>query len=172
MIVVEDSLTEIIKYIPKVQINVSIASKAQFIWGDANELNRYIASKKSNSYPLIWLLPSEDIYEGSKGQTVDKECTFIIATRETRTDLLNAERYRNSFKWVLNPLTANLIHGLSSSNITSRSGEEYQILKLPNYSDDQIKNGTIDLWDAISLKINIRFTNNVENLKPIIYENS
>tara|TARA_R110002167_G_scaffold313655_1_gene519315 strand:- start:12667 stop:13185 length:519 start_codon:yes stop_codon:yes gene_type:complete len=172
MIVTEDSLASIIDGFPSIQINSSTNLKPQFGWGDDKELNRYIALRKSKSYPLIWLLPSEDLYEGSTGQSVVKECTFIIATRETRTMLLNEARYKASFAIVLNPLTDNLIKGLSSSNITSRSNSEYKIIKLPNYSDDEIKNGTIDLWDAISLKIDIRFTNNLKNLKPIIYENS
>ena len=97
----------------------------------------------------------------------DKELNRYIALRKS-----NEARYKASFAIVLNPLTDNLIKGLSSSNITSRSNSEYKIIKLPNYSDDEIKNGTIDLWDAISLKIDIRFTNNLKNLKPIIYENS
>ncbi|WP_340156245.1 hypothetical protein [uncultured Winogradskyella sp.] len=158
---------------PAIQINSSKTSKPKFHWGDKRELNRYIQVMKEGSYPLIWLLPSINRYEGIGGQSVTKECSFIIATRETRKSLFNNERYLKSFDFVLNPLTSNLIHGLSSSNITSRIGNNHETLNEPNYSeDDGESNGTIDLWDAISLTINVRFTSNIKNLKPIIYETS
>jgi hypothetical protein len=171
MIVVEHSIRDIISGMPAIQINPSKSSLPKFHWGDKKELNRYIQAKKDSVYPLIWLLPSINTYEGNTSQSVTKECSFIIATRETRKALFNNERYLKSFDHVLNPLTANLIHGLTSSNITSRIGNDYETLNLPDYSDDDGEtNGTIDLWDAISLTINVRFENNIKNLKPIIYE--
>tara|TARA_R110000782_G_scaffold152954_1_gene245523 strand:- start:2192 stop:2713 length:522 start_codon:yes stop_codon:yes gene_type:complete len=171
MIVVEHSIRDIIKGMPSLQINPTKSSLPKFHWGDKKELNRYIQVMKEGSYPLIWLLPSVNTYEGNTGQSVTKECSFIIATRETRQSLFNNERYLKSFDIVLNPLTANLIHGLTSSNITSRIGNNYETLNEPNYSeDDGESNGTIDLWDAVSLTINVRFTDNIKNLKSIIYD--
>jgi hypothetical protein len=169
MIVVEHTIQKIVDTIPSIQINSSLNTKPKFHWGDEDELNRYVQLMKDGSYPLIWLLPSSDKYEGSLGQDVVKECSFIIATRETRTDLFNNERYKKSFDIVLQPLTKNLIHGLSVSTITSRIGDEWEIMKLPNYSAESEKNGTIDLWDAIALTINVRFSSNLKCLKAIDY---
>tara|TARA_B110000902_G_scaffold98505_1_gene116515 strand:- start:426 stop:941 length:516 start_codon:yes stop_codon:yes gene_type:complete len=169
MIVVEHTIQKIVDTIPSIQINASLTTQPKFHWGDEDELNRYVQLMKDGSYPLIWLLPSPDKYEGSSRQDVVKECSFIIATRETRTDLFNNERYKKSFDIVLQPLTKNLIHGLSASNATSRIGDEWEIMKLPNYSAESEKNGTIDLWDAIALTINVRFNSNLKCLKAIDY---
>ena len=171
MIVAEHTIRDIIATIPAIQINSNTLSKPKFHWGDADELNRYVQVMKEGSYPLIWLLPSPDNYEGATGQDLTKECSFIIATRETRQSLFNNERYKTSFDLVLQPLTENLIHGLTVSNATSRIGDNWKILKLPNYSAESEKNGTIDLWDAISLTIDIRFNSNSKNcLNPINYD--
>ena len=169
MIVAEHTIRDIIATIPAIQINSNTLSKPKFHWGDADELNRYVQVMKEGSYPLIWLLPSPDNYEGATGQDLTKECSFIIATRETRQSLFNNERYKTSFDLVLQPLTENLIHGLTVSNATSRIGDNWKILKLPNYSAESEKNGTIDLWDAISLTIDVRFNSNLKCLNTISY---
>ena len=169
MIVAEHTVRDIIETIPAIQINANKLSKPKFHWGDEDELNRYVQVMKEDSYPLIWLLPSPDKYEGALGQYLTKECSFIIATRETRQAMFNNERYKTSFDLVLQPLTENLIHGLTASNATSRIGDNWDILKLPNYSAESEKNGTIDLWDAISLTINIRFNSNLKCLNSISY---
>jgi hypothetical protein len=169
MIVVEHTIKEIVDTIPAIQINSELLAKPKFHWGDEDELNRYVQLMKEGSYPLIWLLPSPDNYEGSLGQDVIKECSFIIATRETRQEMFNNERYKTSFDIVLQPLTDNLIHGLSVSTATSRIGDKWEIMKFPNYSAESQKNGTIDLWDAISLTIDVRFNSNLKCLKTISY---
>ena len=171
MIVAEHMIRAIVDTIPAIQVNPSLLAKAKFHWGDEKELNRYIQLKKANSYPLIWLLPSPDNYEGSLGQEMTKECSFIIATRETRKDLFNDERYITSFGLVLQPLTDSLIHGLSTSTITDKTEDAWEIMKFPNYSADDDKNGTIDLWDAIKLTIGVRFKSDLKCLKPINYGN-
>jgi len=170
MIVVEHSLKAIIDLIPAIQINSNLLSKPKFHWGDEDELNRYVQVMKEGTYPLIWLLPSPDNYEGSLGQDVVKTCSFIIATRETRQSMFNNERYKKSFDLVLQPLTEKLIHSLTVSNITTRIGDKWEIMKLPNYSAESDKNGTIDLWDAIGLTIEVKFHSNLKFLKPISYE--
>lgn len=169
MIVVEHMIRAIIEMIPAIQLNPTLLANAKFHWGDEKELNRYVQLKKEDSYPLIWLLPSPDNYEGARGQEVIKECSFIIATRETRQELFNDERYIRSFDLVLQPLTDYLIHGLTVSTISDRIGNDWEIMKFPNYSAESLKNGTIDLWDAIGLTINVRFKSNLQCLKPINY---
>ena len=131
MIVSEHTIRDIIATIPAIQINSNNLLKPKFHWGDEDELNRYVQLMKEGSYPLIWLLPSPDNYEGALGQDLTKECSFIIATREI--------------------------------------GDNWKILKLPNYSAESDKNGTIDLWDAISLTIDVRFNSNLKCLNTISY---
>lgn len=169
MIVAEHSIRDIVNLMPLIQMNPSLSLKPKFHWGDEQELNRYIELQKENSYPLIWLLPSVDNHNGSKYQKLDKECSFIIATRETRKELFNDQRYIKSFDLVLNPLADYLVHGLTTSNISERIENDFDLFKHPNYSAVSEKNGTIDIWDAIKLDIKIRFKNNINCLKPIYY---
>jgi hypothetical protein len=169
MIVSEYSIRSIVNMIPNIQINDSLSLKPKFHWGDEKELNRYIQLKKENSYPLIWLLPSLDKYNGSRNQYVNKTCSFVIATREIRKELFNDQRYIKTFGTVLNPLTDFLVKGLTISNITDRIGTEFDLFKHPNYSAESESNATIDIWDAVRLDIEVRFKDNLNCLKPINY---
>ena len=169
MIVVEHFIKAIVETIPEIQLNPKLKALPKFHWGDEHELNRYIALKKAESYPLIWLLPDSDKYEGWNGKKATRDCSFIIATRETRKELFNDQRYIKTFDLVLNPLTRYLIHGLQTSSITDRMNDGWTITKYPNYSADSDKDGTIDIWDAVKLEMNVRFFGEVKCLKQIQY---
>lgn len=173
MIVAEHSIRDIVAGMPALRINRDFAQKPSFHWGDEIELNRYIKQKQEAAYPLIWLLPSDDEFKnkGTKFQSLEKECSFILATREVRKELFNHERYVRSYDVVLNPLQDWLIKGLTQSNITEHLGDGFTSFKVPNYSADSEENGTIDIWDAIRLDIRVRFKDNRTCLKPINYGN-
>ncbi len=167
MIVTEHNIRAIIATIPTVRINDSLSKTPSFMWGDKAQLAAYLKNKNDAAYPLIWLLPSSDDYSGN-GQQVDKDCVFIIAQREIRQDMYNDERYIKAFATILNPLTANLIHGLDVSTISNLSDRDWSITKFPNYVEAD-KNYTIDLWDAVQLTISVRFNNTSDCLKTISY---
>ena len=167
MIVTEHNIRSIVATIPAIQMNADLLKTPSFGWGGEAELSRYLTKKKDAAYPLIWLLPSSDDYSGN-GQQVDKECVLVIATRETREDMYNDERYINAFATILNPLTAYLIHGLDVSTISNLADREWEVFKFPNYVNAN-KNYTIDLWDAIQLTIKVRFNNTSNCLKEISY---
>jgi len=166
MIVTEHNIRAIVGTIPSIQTSEGSVSPS-FHWGDKSELARYLKVKEDSVYPLIWLLPSSDDYSGN-GQQVDKDCVFIIATRETRENMFNDERYINSFDTVLNPLTDYLIHGLDVSTISDLGDRDWSVTKFPNYAEAD-KNYTIDLWDAVELTISVRFNKTSNCLKIISY---
>lgn len=167
MIVTEHNIRSIVETIPSIQMNANLSKPPSFHWGDKDELMRYLIKKGDSAYPLIWLLPSSDEYSGN-GQQVDKDCVFVIATRETRGDMYNDERYINAFATILNPLTDYLIHGLDVSTISNLSDRDWSITKFPNYAEAN-ENYTIDLWDAIQLTISVRFNKTSSCLKTISY---
>ena len=167
MIVTEHSIRAIVDTIPTIQMNANLSRTPSFHWGDKDELMRYLKVKGDSAYPLIWLLPSSDDYTGN-GQQVDKDCVFVIATRETRKDMYNDERYINAFATILNPLTDRLIHGLKVSTISNVDDLDWGLFKFPNYAEAD-ENYTIDLWDAIQLTISVRFNNTSNCLKAINY---
>ena len=167
MIVTEHSIRAIVATIPAIDMRPTLSKTPSFHWGNKAELARYLKLKKKAAYPLVWLLPSADDYSGN-GQQVDKDCVFIIATKESKTDILNDVRYALAFDVILNPLTNRLIHGLDVSTITDLADREWSITKFPNYSEDDAS-FTNDVWDAIQLTISVRFNNTSNCLKSIDY---
>lgn len=163
MIVPQKYIRTIVHDMPSVYLDNYI----QFGYGDEFELNRWLELKKDKSYPLVWLLPSEDMHE-NYGRELRKRCEFIIATRETRQDLFNSDREDLSFDKILYPVTENLIQGLKGSKISRVIGKNWKTKEYPNYSQSN-KSKTIDLWDAIRLDIEVVFHNCVECFKPIDY---
>lgn len=159
MIVIEDRLTELFSLIPEIQINSINSKKPVFSWGEKEELNRWIELYDSSLYPLIWLLPSKDTHN-LQSNLVEKNVSLIIATLETRDELLNPQRYKGSFQSVLNPLTDYVLQALENSSITRLvNPSNVDILKKPNYSDRE-ENGTIDKWDAVRIDCEVEFNNN------------
>lgn len=171
MITTEHRIRDIVAQIPGIDLNAQyLAVKPKFGWGDKFELNRYLELKKNDSYPLIWLLPSEEKYT-ENGYLCERRCTIIIAMLERNTDLFNDQRYLKSFELILNPLTDYMVEGLRGSNISWLEPDEWEIYKRPNYSESNYNketvNNTIDLWDAVELNCNVQF--NDEPLNTIIW---
>ena len=175
MIVTEHRIRDIVAEIPGFDLNKNyLGVKPKFGWGDKFELDRYLSLKKSDSYPLIWLLPSKENHS-EDFRLCQKNCTLIIAMLEKDIDLFNDQRYLKSYDLVLNPLTEYLVEGIRQANITwiNEDEDNWNIEKRPNYSEskygkpDETSNGTIDLWDAVELNCNVEFNN--EPLKKIIW---
>lgn len=171
MIVAEHIIRDIVATIPEIRINDEVSRKPSFHWGDENELDRYIKKNRDTAYPLIWLLPSDDIFrtKGSNYEYLEKRCEFVLCTREVRQELFNDQRYILSYDVVLNPLLEYLITGLTKSNVGEQIGNQFTSFKSPNYSAESDANGTIDIWDAIKLDITIKFKDTC--LKTIYYGN-
>lgn len=163
MIVFEERLKGIFDLLPNIQVNQSNSRKPSFSWGKKDDLNRYIMKNKNASYPLIWLLPSVDTYN-LLSDRVTRNVILIVATLETREDLYNEQRYKGSFKTVLNPLANYILQGLQGSSISRITNpNDISILKEPNYSDTG-ENATIDKWDALRIECNVEINNNCLNL--------
>ena len=163
MIVIEERISDMVKLMPEITINEDYCSKPKFHWGDRKELTKYLTLNEDNSYPLIWLLLGIDKYT-DRGIRVERECQFIICTRESDKALLNNQRYEKSYKLVLNPLLELFVEGLRNSSISRLTSEDWEVERRPDYTDSYYKgdndNYTIDMWDAIKLVVNVEFNNN------------
>jgi hypothetical protein len=157
MIVVEDKLAALFSQIPEIKINDNITKKLTFSWGNELEINRYIEKSKSQCYPLVWLLPTEETYSNSKDLT-EKKVSLVIAQLEDRKELYNGQRWKGSYEHVLNPLTNYIIQAFSKSATTRITDSDISIFKHPNYSKKN-ENVTIDRWDATRIDISIEFNN-------------
>ena len=167
MIITEHRIRDIVAEIPGFDLNADYLNvKPKFGWGDKFELDRYLALKKSDSYPLIWLLPSQENHS-EDFRLCRRSCTIIIAMLEKDISLFNDQRYLKSYDLVLNPLTNYLVEGIRAANITYLNEQEdnWDIEKIPNYSEnnyggtEKTSSATIDLWDAVQLDCNIEFNN-------------
>jgi len=167
MIIAEQNIKAIISEMPEIEINSSYSNKIQFGEGNKYELTRWLLEMRDNAYPLIWLLPSKDNYY-NLGKELRKRCKFVIATRETNKDLFNFTRYNKAFEIVLKPTLDYLLKGLQKSSISRVNGQEWTIEKFPNYSESS-ENSPIDLWDALTLEIDVIFDNDIKCLKSINY---
>lgn len=170
LIIAEHKVRDIVNQIPDIDLNKNhLGLKPKFGWGDKFELNRYLEVKKEGSYPLIWMLPTTESHIDG-GMSLKKDCSFIIAHLEKNVSLFNDERYLKSYDLVLNPLTNYLIQGLRSSSISMIVGDEWNIFKHPNYSDEKSgeEHGTIALWDAVRLDCTVEFNNHC--LKTIVWQ--
>ena len=167
MIIAEQIIKAIIAEMPEIEINSSYSNKIQFGEGSKEELTRWLLMMKDNAYPLVWLLPSPDDYEKFETE-LHKTCKFVIATRETNKDLFNFTRYNKAFDIVLKPTLDYLLKGLQKSSISRVNGQEWTIEKFPNYSESS-ENSPIDLWDALTLEIDVIFDNDIKCLKSINY---
>lgn len=176
MIVVEHIMRDIFSQIPVINLNIDEAQKPYFGWGNKKELNKHLALKNQDAddeiYPLIWLLPSKDVYT-ENGHLLNKDCSIIIATRETRVDMLNVQRWQKSFEYVLNPLANFVIEGLKTSTVSKIIEDEFEVERFSDYSDNEEggnekESASIDLWDAVKVTASVEFTNNC--LKTITWQ--
>ena len=166
IIVPEYILEDIVELMPTITYPNSVERNIKFGYGDKKELNRYLALKKDASYPLIWLLMPEKETHTCQFSKAERDCRFIIATLEDRSDLLNSQRYRGAFDQFLLPVANLLIEGIQSASTTRFANQdEVGIAKHPNYSEESNSNesGVIELWDAIRLDCKIEFNNSCLN---------
>ena len=180
MIIPSDILEALFSSIPTVVPNDTIGEKQPvFGHGDAFDLTKFILKKGDAIYPLIWMLEIPGLTDDkhhSNGELCSKNVELIIATRETRTDLLRSERFNLSFKYVLNPIAENVMYGFNSSNTTRmENGGDFSVGRFtdlsykpsglePSSTKTSNESATIDMWDAIRIKCKIEFNGNCQNL--------
>jgi hypothetical protein len=170
MIVPEYILRDIVNQMPQIsyqgQNSIDLVRTIQFGWGDKKELNKYLLLRRNDSYPLVWLLsPSVEAHVDNSSK-VERDCSIVVATLETRKDLYNPQRYEGTFNNILNPVTSYVIQGLRSFSKTRiLNDNDVNITKFPNYSEDSNSNqgGSIELWDATRIDCRIEFNNSCSN---------
>lgn len=177
LIIPEQELRDIISQMPPIDYgdnekgNPIGERNIQFGWGNKKELNKYLAKKQKASYPLTWLLsPSPELHIDNSSK-VERDCSLIIATLDTRKDLYNPDRYKLYFDRVLNPIAELFVQGIRSASTTRfLNDDNVTITKFPDYSEDAstIQTGAIELWDAIRIDCRIEFNNScLNNIKWI-----
>jgi len=158
MIVVEDKLAQAFDLLPEIQ-----GFKPRYESGNDIHLNKYLkemADSSKSPYPLIYQVSNKD--EGNNiDSTTKSRLVFVLATREKKTELLNSNRLKMSFKNVLIPLCENMFTLFNKAGIFIWDGT-YTVEKFYNYGDGE-NNKTIDIWDALRLTIDLGINENCIN---------
>ena len=160
-------LRDIVSQMPSVDYGGDLGFRdVQFGWGNKKQLNEYLKLKKSDSYPLIWLLnPQKEVYK-NQSTMIDRDCPLILATLETRKDLDSMQRFDFSFALVLVPIFDYIMQGFRAANTTRvLNNDEFEASKYTDYSDSDSgdKSGVIEDWDAIRVDCRVEFKNNCLN---------
>lgn len=158
MIILENRLTEVFDQLPEID-----GFKPVFDFGNQFHLDALLKRYSENNtciYPLVYL----DITEyDEQHERFDSEMTtnikLIVACQNTDTTLLNKNRWAMSYDKILFPMADNIKKSFRGSGIFNWDGNTY-IHKHPNYGNGD-ENKTIDIWDAITIRLNnVIITNN------------
>jgi hypothetical protein len=159
MIIIEDIIKQRVSLMQPVDLLNGISEKPTYFWGDKNELNRFLITTRSKGYPLIWQTPSNKTIRVNE---VEQRSEFIIAINYIKEDnsLFNDDRLELSFKRVLYPLVDDFLNQLNRSPNATVNVNEYELFDYPNYSVTSRENKVVDLWDAVTLKVDVTYMNN------------
>lgn len=155
MIIVQDILAKGFNTLP-----LTDDKKPVYNWGNELHLLKVLKRYEESGdypYPLIYQVSNTSTQrEQSSEATINLE--LIIATRETRVDLLNENRWEYSYKQLLYPVLNNIVT-LFTKGVPFLWEGEYTVREFPNYGNGQ-ENFTIDLWDALRFETNITIYGN------------
>ena len=159
MIIVEDIIKARVSKLTKVDLLDGRSQLPVYGWGDKNELNKYLKEVGTNSYPLIWQIPTK---ENESVNQITQRSEFIIAVNFVKedTELMNSDRLELTFKPILMPLLEDFIDVVNKGKNSSFDKSNYERFKIPNYSVTNRENDVVDLWDAVTLSIDATYFNN------------
>lgn len=143
-------------------------SKVKFMFGTQKELNIWLAQTK-DKYPVIWLVyPVKEIQENvNENKFIYEKMRLIFAINNT-VDKLVQTRVQTT-RFVLNQIVAKFISLTSQGEIVKylHLNKKAKLLQSfePNYSaskpsepsSKQGQSGSIDIWDAIVLDLDLIF---------------
>lgn len=158
-IVLEDKLEAMFDYLPAMPNSAKDATyPVTFSYGTPKDLNAFLKHKhKAGSpYPLIWLL--YPYVETHTKTHIESTSISLILAVQTNSSMQNKQRIDETYKKVLMPLYDNVVHCLTTANI-SNVEHKFKVVKHPNYSDDLALGGShagAFIWDALKVTFGIK----------------
>lgn len=143
--------------------------KPTYKWGNQYHLLKQLELLQKNNkspYPLIYQTSNRSTQD-SKARTVTTDLTLVLAMRETKTDLLNENRWAMSYGQVLYPLASHIETLFTKGGIFLWDGQ-YTLEEFPNYGSGT-ENFTIDKWDALRFETTITIYDETHCLKTFKY---
>ena len=161
---------------------ISPTKEVSYSWGDKYELNQWIIMKdkeisgkrafgKQNrsKYPLIWLIHPLEGEVTSDGNLFDD--LQIIVAMDTKAEWLNSTREKETMPILTNIANyfLDVLDQDKNASIIKKNGErKVRYKKVYNYQEPNAErfrsaensNATTDIWDAITLKFDLKINNN------------
>lgn len=167
-------LEKIFEQLP-LSVSDNSKSKPSFFYGTVEDLNAFLkVNKNKNVYPLVYMITPYTI-TGYNFKTA--RLSFIIAVNNANINMSNKERLITVFNKYIYPTRDNIIKAINYSgateiinieDITEKLYFRYMVNKEKASSGSNTGNftgTTIDIWDAIRIELQIKFScnGNVKN---------
>lgn len=164
MIIFEDKLELVVNALPPIVDDNSNTFAINFDWGTEEVLAKYLTLKQKASFPLIWLVESEDIND-LREPNVKRTARIIILNESQAPEEFNKYQHEYDFKRILQPICDNLLNLLQNGGISRIDDKNIKSRRVKNYSMREVDNSLVYTCNAIVLDLDITFH---ENSKCII----
>lgn len=155
MIVFETGLASIFNQLPMITDVSGNVFKTRFEWGTQDVLNAFIAIPDTVSkYPLIWLVNGTESHNLSN-KRVNRRTKLVIAKESEAPNEFNGFIFKTEYENILNPVLENVIKAIERSGVSKLIDYDYQVQRLPNYSEVAKEGKTVAIWNAIVFEANI-----------------
>ena len=165
MIIFEDRLAELVGTMPQLSLN-DIDYQINFDWGTEEVLAKYLILNEKRSFPLIWLVESQDI-NNLREPSVKRNARLVILNESLQPDQFNSYFHEFDYNKVLQPILDNLLIGLKQSGFSRIDDKVLKTQRVKNYSTRNQDESLIYICNAIVLDAEITFTDGC--LQKIFY---
>ena len=161
MIVFEEKIREIVDLLPNHTEPIEPTGfkifPVRYDWGTYEVLTKFLLLKENQSkYPLIWLI-NDATTEDWQGNFISRKARLVVATRSHKPDAFNEFHFHNDFSKVLIPVYDNFIKAVKQSGSWSITNELRTYELMPNFSIKNNGKGLIDIWNAITFTVDLRY---------------
>lgn len=170
MMVFENEIARIVDNLPPLVDANNNSFPIKFMYGNADHLAEYLTLAKRGSFPLIWLVVSEDIHNTEDEIKVTRNNARLIFLSETQAKAeLNPYQWQNDFDKVLQPILDNFIKAMQVVRRADMNFKTLQVERTPRYSMNEIDKDLIYICNAITLTADITFYNRY-CFNPVIFK--
>jgi hypothetical protein len=165
MIVFEDQLARLIELLPDVTVG-SVTKSISFNWGTETVLANYLTLRGQLSFPLVWLVESQDTND-LREPSVKRNARIVILHESQAPAEFNPYQHEYDYKLILQPILDNLLTALTQSGISRYDDKNFTTQRVKNYSMNEVDKSLVYVCNAITLEAEITFSGVSSCIKTI-----
>jgi len=171
MMVFENEIAKIVDLLPALTDQAGNSFAIKFQYGNQADLAEYLTKAGKQSFPLIWLVNSEDVHSEEGEKLVTRNNAQLIFLSETQvTAEMNPYQWMNDFDKILQPIVDNFIKVMQNSVRGEFDFTEFTSQRVPRYHMGTQQKDLVYICNAITLSANITFYYN-RCLRTNIFKN-